>query len=98
MKVTITSRHFKLSDTLKVMIEEELEKFSKYTDRIIGVEVILEENSHRKSSEIKMKVDKSLITTKGEDYDLTKAIEQSISKMEARIKKHIGKYHRRRKG
>jgi len=45
-----------------------------------------------------MKVDKSLITVKGEDYDLTKAIEQSITKMESRIKKHVGKYHRRRKG
>ncbi len=98
MEVSITSRHFKLSDKLKTMIEVEFEKFRKYTDRIISAKVILEENSHRKTVEIKMKVDKSLITVKGEDYDLTKAIEQSITKMESRIKKHVGKYHRRRKG
>jgi ribosomal subunit interface protein len=98
MEVSITSRHFKLSDSLKSMIEGEFDRFLKYTDRIIGAEVILEENSHRKSAEIKLKVDKSLFTTKGEGYDLTKAIEESVSKMESRVKKHVGKYHRRRKG
>ncbi|MCK4574955.1 ribosome-associated translation inhibitor RaiA [candidate division WOR-3 bacterium] len=98
MEVSITSRHFKLSGKLKMKIRDEFEKFSRYTDRIIGADVILEENGNRKSVEIKMKVDKSLITAKGEDYDLTKAIEISISKMENRIKKHVGKYHRRRKG
>ncbi|TES92314.1 MAG: ribosome-associated translation inhibitor RaiA [Candidatus Cloacimonadota bacterium] len=98
MEVSITSRHFKLSDKLKTMIEEEFEKFRKYTDRIIGAEVILEKNSHRKSVEIKIRVDKSLITAKVEDYDLMIAIERGITKMENRIKKHIGKYHRRRKG
>jgi ribosomal subunit interface protein len=98
MRVSITSRHFKLSDHIKSLIETEFEKFTKYTDRILGAEVILEENSRRKSVEIKMKVDKSIITTKGEDYDLIKAIEKSITRMESRIKKHVGKYHRRRKG
>lgn len=98
MEVTITSRHFKLSDNLKMMIEREFDRFLKYTDRIIGAELVLEENSHRKSAEIKLKVDKSLFTTKGEGYDLTRAIEESVSKMEGRIKKHVGKYHRRRKG
>lgn len=98
MRVSITSRHFKLSDNIKSFIETEFEKFTKYTERILGAEVILEENSHRKSVEIKMKVDKSVITTKGEDYDLIKAIEKSITRMESRIKKHVGKYHRRRKG
>jgi ribosomal subunit interface protein len=98
MRVSITSRHFKLSDNMKLFIETEFEKFTKYTERILGAEVIIEENSHRKTVEIKMKIDKSLITSKGEDYDLMKAIEKGITKMESRIKKHVGKYHRRRKG
>lgn len=98
MEVSITSRHFKVSDTLKAKIEEGFGKLEKYTDRIISATVILEENSHRKSVEIKMKVDKSFITAKGENYDLNKAVEQSISKVENRLKKHVGKYHRRRKG
>ncbi len=98
MEVSITSRHFKLSDNMRRTIEGEFDRFLKYTDRIIGAECILEDNSHRKSAEIKLKVDKSLFTTRGEGYDLTKAIEQSVSRMESRIKKHVGKYHRRRKG
>lgn len=98
MKISITSRHFKLSDKLRSTIEDEFEKIKKYTDRIISGEVIIEENSHRKSVEIKMKIDKSLITAKVEEYDLLKAIEGGFTKMESRIKKHIGKYHRRRKG
>ncbi len=98
MEISITSRHFKISDKLKAVIEAEFEKLTKYTDRIIDANVILEENRKRKSVEIKLKVDKSVITAKEEDYDLTKAIEGGISKIESRVKKHIGKYHRRRKG
>jgi len=98
MEVSITSRHFKVSDKLKALIENEFEKLKKYTDSIVDADVILEENNRRKSVEIKLKVDKSLITAKVEDYDLTKAIEVGISKIESRVKKHVGKYHRRRKG
>jgi ribosome-associated inhibitor A len=98
MEVSITSRHFKVPETLKTKIEEGFDKLQKYSDRIISATVILEENSHRKSVEIKMKVDKSFITAKGENYDLNRAVEQTISKAENRLKKHVGKYHRRRKG
>lgn len=98
MKVAITSRHFKVSDNIKEMIQDEFNRFKKYTNSIMSAEVILEENNKRKSSEIKMKLNRSLITVSDEDYDLIKAIENSMKKMERRIKKYVGKHHRRRKG
>ena len=98
MRVSITSRHFKVSDSIKLLIEGEFERFKRYTSKINNLEVILEENSKRKSVEIKMNVNKSLLKVKAEDYDLIKAIENSIEKMERRVKRHIGKSRRRRKG
>jgi len=97
MKVSITTRHFKLADNIKSMIEEQFEKFTKYSDNILDADVILEKNNHRSSVEIKIKVDRSLITVQAEDYDLIKVIEKGIKKTESRIKKHAGKYHRRKK-
>jgi putative sigma-54 modulation protein len=97
MRVAITSRHFKVPDNIKAMIEEEFDRFKKYTNNIMSAEVILEENNQRKSSEIKMKLNRSLITVSDEDYDLIKAIENSMRKMERRIKRYVGKHHRRRK-
>ncbi|OQX56448.1 MAG: ribosomal subunit interface protein [Candidatus Cloacimonas sp. 4484_209] len=97
MKISITSRHFKLTDKVKTKIEKEFEKLKKYSDRIMDTEAIIEENSNRKSLELKVRIDKSLITAKFEDYELAKVIEDGFKKLESRVKKHIDKFHRRRK-
>lgn len=95
MKIRITSRHQKLSPSLKSYIEEKLERLEKYYDRIIDCEVIMESEKTRESVDVKLKVYGTMLHVKVKDVDVTKAIDKTMDKLEVQLKKFKAKIKRR---
>jgi putative sigma-54 modulation protein len=95
MKIRITSRHQKLSPSLKNYIEEKLERLEKYYDRIIDCEVTMESEKTRESVDVKLKVYGTTLHVKVKDVDVTKAIDKTMDKLEVQLKKFKAKIKRR---
>jgi len=93
MNIEITSRHFTLSDQLKDLVNEKVEKISKYNGGLIRCRVILtkEENGMEECVEI-------IAHSKGHEFvahDKSEVFEKSlmsvIYKLATQIKKHHDK-------
>jgi putative sigma-54 modulation protein len=88
MRLNITARHFKLSESLKHYVENEVRRLKKYYDGIIDIEVILEwEKSHR-MVEIKTLVYGTVLTAQDQSEDMKKAINSTVDKLERQILKY----------
>ncbi len=95
MKIRITSRHQKLSASLRDYIEEKLERLEKYYDRIIDCEVIMDSHKTHELIDVNMKVSGSVLHVTVKDTDVTKAIDKTIDKLEVQLKKFKAKMKRR---
>ena len=91
MQIRTTTRHFDLSEDLKKFSEEEINRLSRYFDRIIDCHLILEEEKKRRAAELKVKVYGTVLTSKYKSYDMRNSVEKVIDKMEAQIKKYKSK-------
>lgn len=87
MKIRITSRHDKLSPTLKEYIEEKIAKLDRFYDRIIDCEVIVDNEKLKHVFEINVKVYSTVLHVTTKDADLTKAIDLCVDKLEIQLKK-----------
>jgi len=91
MKVNITARHFELTDELRNRVEEEVEKLTRYFDRIISANAVLAVESYRHLAEISLKVYGSTLTGTGESDQMQVSIEQAVDKLTGQLKKYKGK-------
>jgi putative sigma-54 modulation protein len=95
MNIRITSRHQKLSPKLREYVEEKIERMSRYFDRIIDCEVILSKEKLYEQVEINVKVYGTMLHVRTRDADPTKAIDQSLDKLETQLKKFKAKMKER---
>jgi len=95
MKIRITSRHQKLSASLKNYVEEKLERLEKYYDRIIDCEVIMDSHKTHELIEVNLKVSGTVLHVNVKDADVTKAIDKAMDKLEVQLKKFKDKKKRR---
>lgn len=87
MHITITARHFELTNAIRDYVEESLVKLKRYFDQIITIHVTLSVESSRNQCEISLQASKFSLQSTNEAMDMYLAIDDAIEKMEAQIKK-----------
>jgi len=91
MKLNITARHFELTRELRLLVEEELGRLTRYFDNIISANVVLDVEGYRHTAEVTVKVYGSTLKGTGESDQMQKSIERAIDKLSGQLKKYKGK-------
>ncbi len=92
MQITITARHFDLTNAIRDYIEDATGKVDKYFDHIINVHYVLSLENNRNKVEMILNIPKNNLKCEATEKDMYLAIDYSIDKMEQRIKKLKGKW------
>ena len=95
MKVNYTGRHMELTEPLKQLTKERLDKMATYLDDIIDVHVILSVEKHRHEAEITLKTRGSAFVASATTDDMYASITQAVDKLEAQAHKHQDKRNTR---
>ena len=88
MRLNITARHFKMSESLKIYTEKEVQRLKKYFDGIIDIEVILDWEKNHRIVEINISVYGTLLTAQEQSNDMKRAINGAIDKLERQLLKY----------
>ena len=88
MRISITARHFKLSEELKNDTESELRRLKKYYDGIIDAEVILGWEKKDRIAEINLMLNGNQLTAHERSEEMSKSINVAIDKIERQLIKH----------
>ena len=92
MQITITARHFDLTNAIRDYIEDSCTKLQKYFELIINVHLILTLEGGRNSVEMILHVPKNNFKSEASEQDMYLAIDEAVEKMENQIKKLKGKW------
>jgi putative sigma-54 modulation protein len=92
MRVTITGRHFDLTDALKARIEEKLAKLERFSLRIPEAHVTLAVEKYRHKAEIVLHVNHSVMTSKEESADMYVSVDAAIDKLQRMLRKYKTKH------
>ena len=87
MQITITARHFELTNAIRDFIEQSCEKLSRYFDQIISINVILTLENMRNHVELNLHASKYNLLSDSVDMDMYVAVETAIEKIEVQLKK-----------
>ncbi|MBW7889018.1 MAG: ribosome-associated translation inhibitor RaiA [Bacteroidetes bacterium] len=94
MDITITARHFKAHDSLRMYAFDAVKKLERYYNGIISANVILSyEKAQRsvKKAEFHINVYGTLIKALEKSDDFMKSIDSAMEKAERQIRKYKGK-------
>ena len=89
MKIDITARHFTLSENLREVIDQKVQKILKFNQIIITCQIILTKESHNEKAEI-------ILHLKGKDFvaiHSSKSFEKSINMVVDKIISQLKKQH-----
>jgi len=92
MQITITARHFDLTDAIRDHIESELERIERYFTHIISAHFVLKLEKDRNCAEVILHVSKNDFKTEAIEDNMYLAIDSAIEKAEKQIKKLKGKW------
>jgi putative sigma-54 modulation protein len=95
MKVNYTGRHMELTEPLKQLTKERLDKMATYLDDIIDVHVILSVEKHRHEAEITLKTRASAFVASATTDDMYLSITQAVDKLEVQAHKQQDKRNTR---
>lgn len=87
MQLTITARHFDLTNAIKEHIEDSCYKLTKYFNQIINVHVILDFQNNRNLVEISLHAAHYNLQSSVEEHDMYLAIDKAVDKAEVQLKK-----------
>ena len=82
MKVTITGRHIRLDDDIRVYAEEKMHKAETYFDRIIEGHMILSAEKHRRIAEVTLSAKRARFHAQEETEDIFAAIDGVMEKVD----------------
>jgi putative sigma-54 modulation protein len=88
MQLTVTGRHFEITDALRQYIESKLSKLDRYLDGITEIHVVLSVEKHRHIAEINLQVNGSPIRSLEETHDMYLSVDTVIDKVEIQLKRH----------
>ncbi len=91
MQITITGRHFEITEPLRQHIEDKLHKLARYVDDITDVNVVLIVEKHRRIAEINLQANGNPIRGLEEKHDMYLAVDTVIEKIERQVKRHKDK-------
>jgi len=87
MQITITARHFDLTQAIRDHVETACIKLNKYFDHIITIHVTLAWENNRNLCEMSLHASKFGLQSQSEENDMYLSIDNTIDKMESQIKK-----------
>lgn len=91
MQKNITARHFDLTPEMKDRCESEMDGLTRFFDKIISADLVLETEKHRRKAELKVKVYNTTITGTGDSDDLYNSISAAVDKVRGQLIKYKGK-------
>ena len=94
MQVSITGRHFEITDAIREHTTARLEKIREHFDRVIDVQVILSVEKHRHLAEINLHVNGSHMNAKETSEDMYVSIDSSVEKIVRQVEKYKGRVQR----
>lgn len=99
MQITITARHFQLTNAIRDHIYDSVSKLEKYFDNIITAHFVLSFENNQNYVELVLHAPKHNLTSETTEKDMYLAIDLAVDKMEQQIKKMKDKwsdYHHKR--
>jgi len=88
MQITVTGRHFEITEALRQHVENKIQKLDRYLEGITDVHVVLSVEKHRHSAEITLQVTNGdSIRSLEETYDMYLAVDTVIEKVEKQIRR-----------
>ncbi|MBD3308517.1 ribosome-associated translation inhibitor RaiA [candidate division KSB3 bacterium] len=87
MQITLTGRHFEITDPLRQHIDNKMSKLDRYVNGITDVHVVLSVEKHRHIAEINLQVHGNLIRGLEEKHDMYQAVDAAIDKLERQVKR-----------
>ncbi len=91
MQISVTARHFDLTDDLKEHAEDRLSRLSRFTEHLLRAHVVLEVEKHRHSAEVSVHARTGDFVGKAESDDMWVSIDSACEKIERQIKKNVDK-------
>ena len=96
MDISVTFRHMKPTESVRIYAEEKLSKIKRYLDAPIDAHVVLSVEKFRHIADVTLSVNGVLIKGIEETDDMYSAIDQVMDKLEAQVKKSRSKIRNRR--
>jgi putative sigma-54 modulation protein len=96
MDISVTFRHMKPAESIRIYAEEKLSKIKKYLDAPIDAHVVLSVEKFRHIADVTLSVNGILIKGIEETDDMYSAIDQVMDKLETQVKKSRSKIRNRR--
>src|SRR4030042_6991253 len=96
MEITVTFRHIDASESLKAYAEEKVSKMDKYFDFPVEAHIVLAVEKFRRSADVTLNVNGTLIKGVVETEDMYSAIDQVMDKIEKQVKRYRSKIRNRR--
>lgn len=91
MRINFTTRHFKSSDNVRDYAEKKVQRLSRYYDRIIDCEIVLDREKLNYVAEMFVKVYSQKLVAQERSEDIYKSIDLAVDKLERQLKKFKGK-------
>jgi putative sigma-54 modulation protein len=96
MEITVTFRHVDASESLKAYAEEKVSKMDKYFDFPVEAHIVLAVEKFRRSADVTLNVNGTVIKGVVETEDMYSAIDQVMDKIEKQVKRYRDKSRDRR--
>lgn len=96
MRMTFSVRHGDVPDRLREHAESEVEGLSKYFDRLVEADIILDQEGHRHIAEVRLHTSTDTHFAASSADEWRKAIDATVDKLRRQLKRHKGKLEQRR--
>ncbi len=97
MQITVSGRHFEVTDALKAYVTEKAEKLERYYDRVQHVEVVFDEEAGSPIVEIIARADHhATFVAKHDDHDAYASVDQVIKELGRQLTRHKEKFRNRK--
>jgi putative sigma-54 modulation protein len=95
MRMTFSVRHGDVPDRLRQHAESEVEGLSKYFERLVEADIILDQEGHRHIAEVRVhtSTDTHFATSAADEWRA--AIDATVDKLRRQLKRHKGKLEQR---
>ena len=95
MQITLSIRHGEAPDAMKEYVRREVEGLSKYFERLVEADIILDQEGHRTIAEVRIHTSNDTHFARSEAGDLRTSIDATVEKLKRQLKRHKEKLTRR---
>lgn len=95
MQMTFSTRHGDVSDAMQVYARSEVEGLSKFFERLVEADIILDQEGHRHIAEVRIHSSNDTHFASSEAADMRTALDATIDKLKRQLKRHKEKLNRR---